>query len=289
MSLVVIEDLSEGKENVPVPAEWHDSDCTRSNVSRSPPFPPFQYITRNLIPPQAAEPFYDGCTCQHSCLDMPSACACTTIHTSAYTQMGFLKLESPPIYECNSNCTCPPTCANRVVQHGLKAPLCVFKHNSKKGWGVRTLSVILVGAFVAEYAGEVIGTKEAERRWTEMTKTGSSNYILCLREYGPDGQVYRTNIDPSRFGNVGRFISHSCNPNLAMHIARIDSIVPSAALFALRDIQPGEELTFDYGGSASLNWAETGDGATGNAHGGRIECLCGSSNCRKYLPYDPAL
>lgn len=54
--------------------------------------------------------------------------------------------------------------------------------------------------------------------------------------------------NPENFGN------HSCNPNL------------SAEHIALRDIEPGEELTVDYSQFSDINWT--------------MECHCGSDNCR---------
>ncbi|KPJ21627.1 Histone-lysine N-methyltransferase EHMT1 [Papilio machaon] len=57
-------------------------------------------------------------------------------------------------------------------------------------------------------------------------------------------------VDAAQFGSAARFINHSCRPNLAP--VRVftdvrDLRLPNVALFALRDIAAGEELTFDYG------------------------------------------
>src|SRR4051812_42470596 len=60
-------------------------------------------------------------------------------------------------------CRCPPTCHNRVSQHGVKIPLEIFK-TGETGWGVRSLSSISSGSFICEYAGELLQDTEAEKR-----------------------------------------------------------------------------------------------------------------------------
>jgi len=59
--------------------------------------------------------------------------------------------------------------------------------------------------------------------------------------------------------NEGDFINHSCEPNLGF--------VSEISLVALRDIQPGEELTFDYATCDSVPYDE-------------FECECASPTCR---------
>ena len=39
------------------------------------------------------------------------------------------------LYECNSRCNCGSNCKNRVVQHGRKVGLEIFK-TIKTGWGM---------------------------------------------------------------------------------------------------------------------------------------------------------
>ncbi|KAJ3180477.1 hypothetical protein HDU87_001986 [Geranomyces variabilis] len=158
------------------------------------------------------------------------------------------------------------------------------------------------GQFVAEYSGEIISTTEASKRWQERRKLGLSNYILKLREHSiQNGRVFRTIIDPTHRGSVARFINHSCEPCLEMLTVRVDQFVPSAALFAKRDIEAGEELTFDYGGgvaaAADEEEQESADNAPALEAGSsqadddaaRIPCACGAASCRGYLPYDPSL
>ena len=86
-------------------------------------------------------------------------------------------------------------------------------------------------------------------------------------------------IDGSKRGNAARFANHSCEPNMIsieVWIETDDSRLPHVAFFALRDIMPGEELTYDY------NYGVTSDAPDDGAK--RIRCHCGSrEHCRGYL------
>ena len=60
----------------------------------------------------------------------------------------------------------------------------------------------------------------------------------------------------------------------------MDPDLPRLALFAIRDIVKGEQLTFDYcqrpGADDSMESVQGGED-TG------MECKCGSANCRKVM------
>lgn len=59
-----------------------------------------------------------------------------------------------------------------------------------------------------------------------------------------------------------RFINHSCNPNTG--------IINNITLIALKNIQKGEELYFDYSTSMDEDhWV--------------MQCMCGEVNCRKII------
>jgi len=55
--------------------------------------------------------------------------------------------------------------------------------SSSKGWAVRTLNKLEQGRFICEYAGEVISTAEAQRRWREEHDPAGHNYLLVVREF----------------------------------------------------------------------------------------------------------
>lgn len=70
-------------------------------------------------------------------------------------------------------------------------------------------------------------------------------------------------IDATK-GSMARFVNHSCEPNCEMRKWIVDK-KPRMALFALRPIMTGEELTYDY------NFEPTGEPQP---------CHCGAGNCR---------
>lgn len=89
---------------------------------------------------------------------------------------------------------------------------------------------------------------------------GNDTHHYCLHLDG--GLV----IDGHRMGGDGRFVNHSCQPNCEIQKWSVNGQF-RMALFALRDIESGEELTYDYNFSL-FNPAEG------------QECKCGSEMCR---------
>ncbi|HKR22424.1 MAG TPA: SET domain-containing protein-lysine N-methyltransferase [Pyrinomonadaceae bacterium] len=100
---------------------------------------------------------------------------------------------------------------------------------------------------IAEYTGEKITNAEARRR--------AHRKMLRICEMNS-----RFSLDGSRGGNGTHYINHSCVPNAFMQIIR-DHIL----FFALRDIEPGEEITIDY---------------EQTLHDDDKRCICGTETCR---------
>lgn len=253
-----------------------------------------QYTPDHVVGPGAdidpSQITFPGCICVKG-LCLPGTCSCLR-HEDTYDDNLCLKhtgseaVYAKPVFECNVLCQCAEHCRNRVVQRGLQFYLQVFK-TDKKGWGLRTLELIPKGKFVCEYAGEVLGFSEVQRRINLQTKY-DSNYIIAVREHIYNGQIMETFVDPTYTGNIGRFLNHSCEPNLLMIPVRIDSMVPKLALFAAQDIQPGEELSYDYSGRF-LNLVDSED--TERPDNGKLRkpCYCGAKLCTGFLPYDSSL
>ena len=100
---------------------------------------------------------------------------------------------------------------------------------------------------IAPYAGEKISNAEAKRR------AGRRTLRIC-------GIDHRWSIDGSRGGNGTHYINHSCTPN-----AFTRTVYGQLIFFALRDIQPGAEITIDY---------------EQTLHPDSKRCYCGAATCR---------
>ncbi len=94
------------------------------------------------------------------------------------------------------------------------------------GLGLFAKVPIKKGECIIEYFGEVITAAEANRRGGRYLFETSSN----------------RHIDGTTRKNIARYINHSCRPNCEPDTAR-----GRVYISAIRNIQPGEELCYDYG------------------------------------------
>lgn len=253
------------------------------------------YITENIPTSETEEDLNQqilkGCTCDNVCTK-ENGCTCLQ-NNGSYYQMSNISgheavsilnsytivLDEPskPSYECNRYCKCyKMVCGNRLVQYGPQKGLQIIECG-QKGLGLMTNTEIKTGNFICEYSGEIISESEAFNRYKYLMKVDSMNYIFCINEHFGERTI-KTYIDPTNFGNIGRYINHSCNPNCKLIPIRVNSPVPRLCIFAAKDIDRNCELTFDYG-DGSLGF----DVSTTSAQ--KI-CLCGSQLCRKYLPFN---
>jgi len=102
---------------------------------------------------------------------------------------------------------------------------------------------------IAEYTGRILDLEEAEK-----AERRGNRYLYEVSKH-------RT-IDGTARKNIARYFNHSCNPNA-------ESIIWRGRVFVntLRDIKPGEEITYDYGTDYLKNVI------------GRSNCKC--SRCRR--------
>ena len=146
-----------------------------------------------------------------------------------------------------------------------------------------------------DYLGEVIGPQEAERLIKLRNERSEANYIMFLREYihssaASQSKVNLTIIDARNYSNQARLINHSCEPNLFVLPVRIGHMVPHAALFALRDINEMEELSYDYNGTVGGTHKEkealqaSKEDVLQEEGLHLTKCSCGSTKCRGFLP-----
>lgn len=98
---------------------------------------------------------------------------------------------------------------SKDIYFHFHSSLLFFKlQTENRGWGVRTLQPIRHSSFIIEYLGEVISVKELWKRALDDYQYQKHHYCLNL-----DGGMV---IDGYRYGNEGRFVNHSCNPNCEM-------------------------------------------------------------------------
>ncbi|XP_020688695.1 probable inactive histone-lysine N-methyltransferase SUVR2 isoform X2 [Dendrobium catenatum] len=182
------------------------------------------------------------------------------------------------IKECWSKCGCNKQCGNRVVQRGITYNLQVFYTADGKGWGLRTLEELPRGAFVCEYVGEILTSKELYDRTVQGSCSAKHTYTLVLDADWVSEERLRDEealcLDATFYGNVGRFVNHRCfDANLVevpVEWETPDHHYYHLAYFTTRKVEALEELTRDYG----IDFKD-------HAHPIKaFKCLCGSSICR---------
>lgn len=147
------------------------------------------------------------------------------------------------------------------------------------------------GQFVDCYLGEIITPEEASRRRERATKAQRKDvYLFALDKFTGDPESHDPRlrgapleVDGEFMSGPTRFINHSCDPNLAIFARvgdRADKHLHDLALFALRDIAKGEELTFDYVNGQGEIESNARDEAM---QGEMTKCLCKTDKCRGYL------
>lgn len=116
---------------------------------------------------------------------------------------------------------------------------CEVRGSNIHGRGVYATKFIPKDTRVIEYVGEIIDKRESDRRGNSQQRKAKTTgdaavYIFTIsKNYDLDGNVP---------WNIARLINHSCEPNCEACI-----VGRRIYIDAIRDIQPGEELSFDYG------------------------------------------
>jgi SET domain-containing protein len=122
------------------------------------------------------------------------------------------------------------------------------------------------GTRIIEYLGERVSHKEADRRY-EGADVNDNHTFLFIADR-------RTVIDATRGGNEARWINHSCDGNCESETEKGRVFVD-----ALRDIEKGEELGYDYQIGRDKNDPPNVDEI--------YACRCGSPKCRGSMLWPP--
>ena len=128
-----------------------------------------------------------------------------------------------------------------------------------QGNGAFATGRILAGTRLIEYAGERLTPEEADARYPDVPGERHHTFLFAI-----DDHVV---IDAAVDGNDARWINHSCDPNC-------DAVIEDDRIWieAIRDIEPGEELAYDY--AYVLPERHT------PAAKRRYPCNCGAAACR---------
>ncbi len=106
------------------------------------------------------------------------------------------------------------------------------------GKGVYALQPLKKGERIIEYKGEVIDWPEALRRHPHDPSDPNHTFYFTLDdEFVIDGKVN---------GNSARWINHACDANCEADLVEVGGRT-RVFIEARRNIQPGEELFYDYG------------------------------------------
>jgi SET domain-containing protein len=153
-----------------------------------------------------------------------------------------------------------------VAPQQQPAPLIEVRGSSLHGLGVFAVRRIPKGTRVIEYLGERVSHAEADRRYDHKDALDNHTFLFTVDS--------RTVIDAGVGGNEARFVNHSCDPNC-------ESLIENRRVFidAIRIIEPGEELTYDY-----QIQREPDDPPDIDAI---FACRCGLPSCRGTMLWPP--
>jgi SET domain-containing protein len=144
--------------------------------------------------------------------------------------------------------------AKRVTNSNWLSPSAETRRSGIDGFGTFARRRIMAGELIAAFGGRVITLAEwralpEEERRRSLAIHDDLELVMCHRGHPGDGD----------------WINHSCEPNAGIR--------GQIFLVAMRDIEEGEELTFDY--AMVICDPEF-----------RMECRCGRRNCRKIVTGD---
>ena len=254
----MIEDLAKGLEKTPIPVVFSDVGLPSFQYINTSMVHDRAYVNQTLS--SLCEWSYCGCPAG-DCLTTPCTCVCATNANGgsfAYMAGGLLTYvflqrrideaydctsnlqcyctelpnvevvvtcglhkSSAFISECNAKCGCHSDCGNRVVQHGMRYAVEVFR-TTHTGWGIRARGRIPRGAFVFEMTGEIL--TNAEQILRNRGIRGGPSYSMQIDADWAAERVLDDNtalcLDASNFGNVARFLNHRCVSLTYHHLCR---------------------------------------------------------------------
>jgi SET domain-containing protein len=150
----------------------------------------------------------------------------------------------------------------------MPEPLPITVRRSRiQGRGVFATRAIGEGERIMEYTGALISHDEADALCDDESMRRHHTFLFAVDD--------RYVVDGARGGNEARFINHSCDPNC-------ESVIVGKRVYihALRGIEAGEELLYDY-------WYVTDENYTLEDLRRIYPCRCRAPNCRGTLARPP--
>lgn len=147
-------------------------------------------------------------------------------------------------------------------------PSIIVRRSKIQGRGVFAGEPIPAGTRIVEYTGARISHAEADQDSDDDDPRRRHHTFF----FAVDDEVV---IDGNVGGSAARYVNHSCDPNCETVIAR-----RRVYIHALRDIEPGEELLYDY-------WYVTDESYTLGDLKRIYPCRCGAASCRGTLARPP--
>ncbi|KAJ1374406.1 hypothetical protein KIN20_037090 [Parelaphostrongylus tenuis] len=174
--------------------------------------------------------------------------------------------------ECPKNCLGKKKkCKNRRFARREYAAVQAFYTGPSKGFGVQAIAPIKKGQFIIEYVGEVVSSEEFAKRLKKYGRDPSHTHHYMF-------EIGSLIIDATKKGNCSRFMNHSCEPNAVCekwYVPKTPGAIDRIGFFAKRDIEIGEEITFDY------QFENYGREAQ--------RCFCGATTCSGWIGKPPEL
>ena len=139
------------------------------------------------------------------------------------------------------------------------SPLIEVRNSPVHGRGVFAVQPIKKGMRILEYLGDRVSHEAADKRYEDHDESDNHTFLFIVDK--------KTVIDAGVGGNDARFINHQCEGNC-------ESVIENRRVFidAVRDIEPGQELGYDY---------EIGREKDDPPNVDEIyACRCGSPKCR---------
>jgi SET domain-containing protein len=148
----------------------------------------------------------------------------------------------------------------------VSSPLVEVRNSPVHGRGVFAVAPIKKGTRILEYLGDRVSHDAADERYEDHDESDNHTFLFIVDKH--------TVIDAGVGGNDARFINHQCSGNC-------ESVIENRRVFidAVRDIEPGQELGYDY---------EIGREKDDPPNVDEIyACRCGSPQCRGTMLWPP--